>query len=157
MAIRVPVYIKPIPSNLPMFWANHIIFSSSDITFITCRAKFGRTRLPLIVVNCPPICCSISCWTLSVAVAVVARTGKFFGRNCTKLTILRNDGLKSWPQTEIVCASSITIIESFMWRVASIHSSFSCLSGAIYNIFTSLFLARRIASWLSSCDCSELI
>ena len=48
-----------------------------------------------------PICSVISFSTLLVAVAVVAKTGKFCGKSFTRLVIRLKAGLKSCPQTEI--------------------------------------------------------
>ena len=78
-----------------------------------------------MVVSRPPIWRSMSCCTRMVAVAVAAKIGRLCGSNFTKSMMRRNAGRKSWPQVEMVCASSITTIDRFIRRVASIHASSS--------------------------------
>jgi len=90
-------------------------------------------------------------------VAVVAKTGKLGGNNFTRSIIFLNAGRKSCPQTEIQCASSITIIESFISLTDSSHSGLSCLSGAIYKILILFCSACFRIALFSSFVCSLLM
>ena len=76
---------------------------------------------------------TISDCTLGVAVAVKATIGILPSISFSIAFILRYSGRKSWPHSEMQCASSTATKDIFIVFKKSIFSCFTNDSGATYN------------------------
>ena len=130
-------------------WSRRICSTceSGELLGTTFRIRFSRLKLETN--SCESgmsswRLMSARTWCVAVAVSAIVTASANFSRTSTSL---RYSGLKSWPQSEIQCASSIVRQSTRMPFNSACVRGRNSVSGARYSILT---LPERTAEAFSS-------